>query len=75
MRTFVQAASLLVAGLTSTLLFLALLLATGRLPLAIAGGMALGVAQIGWELARGRRVEVMQWLSLALVLASGGSRF
>jgi intracellular septation protein A len=34
--------------------------------------MALGAAQIGWDLWRGRRVETMQWLSLGLVLGWGG---
>jgi hypothetical protein len=36
--------------------------------LSVALGMALGVAQIGWELARKKPIDAMQWLSLFLVM-------
>jgi intracellular septation protein len=46
-------------------------LATGSIALSVALGMALGAAQVGWEFARGKPIDVMQWMSLFLVLASG----
>ncbi len=33
--------------------------------------MALGAAQIGWQLARGKKIDTMQWMSLFLVLGAG----
>lgn len=39
--------------------------------LAVALGIALGVAQILWEVARRRPIDTMQWVSLVVILASG----
>jgi intracellular septation protein A len=39
--------------------------------LAIALGMAFGVAQIVWQKVRAKPIDAMQWLSLFLVIASG----
>jgi len=33
--------------------------------------MALGITQIGWELARRKPIDTMQWMSLFLVLGAG----
>jgi intracellular septation protein len=34
-------------------------------------GMALGLAQIGWQFARRKPIDTMQWMSLFLVLGAG----
>jgi intracellular septation protein A len=71
MNHLLQSARLLVSDLASTLLFLAVLLITKDLMLAVAMGVGLGVAQIVWMKARGQRIDTMQWLSIGLVVASG----
>lgn len=71
MRNLLSSAKVLLSDLASTLFFLVLFLLTRNLILSVALGMALGVTQIGLELARKKPVETMQWLSLFLVLASG----
>jgi len=38
-------------------------------------GMALGVAQIGWQLAKKKPVEALQWMSLIIIMASGTATF
>ena len=81
MKTFLQAASVLLGDLASTFVFLAILLLTEHVPplahyglqLGIASGIAFGVGQIGLELVRKKPVGVMQWLSLALVIGFGGA--
>ena len=50
MANLLQSARLLVFDLASTLLFLAVLLITRNLFLAVALGVGLGVVQIGWML-------------------------
>jgi intracellular septation protein len=37
----------------------------------VALGIALGLAQIGWEFARRKPIDTMQWMSLFLVVGSG----
>jgi len=44
---------------------------TTNIPLSVALGMGLGVAQIAVQFARRRPIETMEWLSLFLVVASG----
>jgi intracellular septation protein len=39
----------------------------------VALGVALGIAQIGWQFARKKPIETMEWLSLFLVVSSGGA--
>ena len=39
--------------------------------MSVALGVALGVAQIGWEFVRKRPIDTMQWLSLFLVVGAG----
>lgn len=71
MRNFFAAAKLLLLDLASTFLFLAVLLLTNNIPLAVALGVALGVGQIAWEWVRKKPIETMQWLSLFLVVGAG----
>jgi intracellular septation protein A len=39
--------------------------------LAVAIGIGLGAAQIGWLLMRRKPIDTMQWLSIGLVVVSG----
>ena len=71
MRNLLHSASLLVLDLASTFLFLVVYLLSHNIPLAVALGMGLGIAQIGVQFARRRPIETMEWLSLFLVVASG----
>jgi intracellular septation protein len=71
MRNLLHSASLLLLDLASTILFLVVYLSTRNIPLAVALGIGLGVAQISVQYARKKLIEIMEWLSLFLVLASG----
>lgn len=71
MRDLFAAAKLLLLDLASTVFFLVVFLLTKDIPLAVALGVGLGVAQIGWEFARKRPIDTMQWLSLFLVIGAG----
>ena len=71
MANLMHSARLLVSDLASTLLFLAVLLITQNLMLAVGLGVGLGVIQIGWMMARRQRIDTMQWLSIGLVVVSG----
>jgi len=75
MKNLFDAGRVLLLDLASTLLFLAVYLATDNLFLAVGLGMALGIAQIAWHLVRGLPVGALQWLSVVLVLASGAATF
>ena len=75
MKNLFEAGRVLLLDLASTVLFLALYLATDNLFLAVGLGMALGVVQIGWQLFKRKPVEALQWLSLVLILASGTATF
>ncbi|HML07557.1 MAG TPA: septation protein IspZ [Xanthobacteraceae bacterium] len=72
MKNLFAAGKLLLLDLASTFAFLAFYLLTKSVPLAVALGIALGVAQIGWEFARKRPIDTMQWMSLFLVVGFGG---
>jgi intracellular septation protein A len=71
MRNLFAAAKLLLLDMASTFLFLVFFLLTGNLPLSVVLGMAVGVAQIGWQFARKKPIDTMQWMSLFLVLGFG----
>ena len=73
MKQFAHSASLLLTDLASTIVFLVVLLATKDLMLAVALGVGLGVAQIGWMMARKQKIDTMQWLSIGLVVVSGAA--
>src|SRR5258708_19967916 len=61
----------LLLDLASTFFFLILYLLTKNVPLSVTLGILLGFIQIGWQLAREKPIDPMQWLSLFLVVASG----
>ena len=71
MRDLFAAAKLLLLDLASTVFFLVVFLLSKNIPLAVALGVALGVAQIGWEFVRKRPIDTMQWMSLFLVVGAG----
>ena len=73
MKSLFDAAKVLLYDMASTFFFLAVLLVTKNVALGVALGMVLGVAQIGWQLSRGRKIDLMQGMSLFLVLASGAA--
>jgi intracellular septation protein len=52
-------------------LFLVVYLLTHDITLSVVLGMALGAAQIGWQLVRKQPIDTIQWLSLFLVLGAG----
>jgi intracellular septation protein len=71
MKTLFEAGKLLFFDMAATLFFLVLYLLTHNLALSVVLGMALGIIQIGWQLARGKPIDTMQWMSLFLVLGAG----
>jgi intracellular septation protein len=73
MKHLFSAGKLLLLDLASTLLFLVVYLLTKNIPLAVALGIVLGFAQIGWQVARKKPIDTMQWMSLILVVASGAA--
>jgi len=73
MKGLFHAGKFLALDMASTIFFLAIFLATRSIALSVALGVALGVGQIGWEFARKRPIDAMQWMSLFLVIASGAA--
>jgi intracellular septation protein len=71
MNNLLHAGKLLFLDMAATLFFLVLYLLTNNLALSVVLGMALGIAQIGWQLARRKPIDTMQWMSLFLVLGAG----
>jgi intracellular septation protein len=71
MRNLLEAGRLLLLDMAATLFFLALYLLTHNVALSVVLGMALGTAQMGWQLARRMPIDTMQWMSLFLVLGAG----
>ena len=71
MKSLLQSATFLVIDMASTIFFLILYSMTKNITVSVVAGVALGVAQIGFEFARKKPVDTMQWLSLFLVVASG----
>ena len=60
MKNLFEAGKLLLLDMASTFFFLVLYLVTKNIPLSVVLGIALGVAQIGWEFARKRPIDTMQ---------------
>ena len=73
MKNLLNAGRFLLLDMASTLFFLAVYLLTENIPLSVALGIGLGFIQIGWQLARQKPIDTMQWLSLFLVVASGSA--
>jgi intracellular septation protein len=73
MKNLFEAGKLLLLDMASTFFFLILYLLTHDIVFSVVLGMALGTAQIGWQFARKKPIDTMQWLSLFLVLGSGAA--
>ena len=73
MKNLFDAGKFLLLDMASTFFFLILFLLTKNIPLSVGLGIVLGVAQIGVQLARRSKIDTMQWMSLFLVVASGGA--
>jgi intracellular septation protein len=71
MKNLLEAGKLLLLDMAATLFFLVLYLLTHNIALSVVLGMALGAAQIGWQLVRRKPIDTMQWMSLFLVLGAG----
>ncbi|MEB3046736.1 septation protein IspZ [Rhizobium mulingense] len=71
MKAFLQTARLLLSDLASSLLFLILFSFTRNAALSAGFGMLLGVIQIALQLGRRKPIDVMEWMSVFLVIASG----
>jgi intracellular septation protein len=71
MRNLLQAGRLLLLDMASTIVFLVAFLLTREVTLSVGLGMALGIAQIGWQFSRKKPIDTMEWLSLFLVVGSG----
>jgi intracellular septation protein A len=73
MHPLFHAARPILIDLAATLVFYGVLAATGQVAIAVAVGMALGIAQLAVTKARGRQISALQWMSLALVVIMGGA--
>ncbi len=71
MKNLFDAGKLLLLDMAATLFFLVLYLLTHNVALSVVFGMGLGIAQIGWQFARKKPIDTMQWMSLFLVLGAG----
>ena len=71
MKNLFEAGKLLFLDMAATLFFLALYLLTQNVTLSVLLGMALAITQIGWQAARRKPIDTMQWMSLFLVLGAG----
>ncbi|PST19629.1 intracellular septation protein [Rhizobium sp. JAB6] len=73
MRSFFDAARLLLADLASSLFFVVLLSLTHNATLSACLAIMLGLLQIGIQFIRGKPIDAMEWLSLFLVIAAGAA--
>lgn len=71
MKEFLHSARAVLTDMAATLFFLALYTLTHSIALAVAAGLALALGQIGWELARRRSVDALQWIGLAVIVSLG----
>lgn len=71
MRALLESAKVLMLDMASTIVFLLVMTLTKNVALSVALGIGFGIAEIGWELIRKRPIDLMQGLSLFLVIASG----
>lgn len=73
MKNLLFAIRPLALDLMSTLVFVALSALTGNVMLATAVAIAAGAARVAWQLSRREHVNALQWMSLGLVLVTGGA--
>ena len=73
MLNLLRAFKPLAVDFLSTIVFIAVYAITGNIRLGIATGIVVGVGQIASIFWRGRRPDLMQWASLALVVVLGSA--
>lgn len=71
MKLLWNSGKFLAYDMVASLFFIGLYAITKNLAISVGVGIAVGLTQIGWDLARRRPIEAMQWLSLALVVVGG----
>ena len=71
MKDILHSARALLLDLAATVVFFLLYRITHSLPLAVIAGLMLAIGQIGWQLARHKPVDALQWVSLVTVAAGG----
>ena len=71
MKALFSAARELLSDMASTLAFVLLLAITNDVVVSVLASIGLGVAQMVWQLARRQKIELMQGMSLFLVIVSG----
>lgn len=71
MKDLLHSARAVLTDMAATLFFVALFALTHSIVLAVAAGLALALGQIGWELARGRSVDALQWIGLVAIVSLG----
>jgi intracellular septation protein len=71
MKSLLHSARAVLTDMVATLLFLALYALTHSIALSVAVGLALALGQIGWELVRGKTVDALQWIGLAVIASAG----
>jgi intracellular septation protein len=67
------AAQHLATDFLTAIVFVAIYATTGNLPLAIGVTIVAAIAQIGFALVQGRKLDPMVWLSLFLAIAFGSA--
>lgn len=73
MKDLVVAGRALLLDLASTLLFLVLYALTRNVVLSVSLGIALAVLQFGWRYSKRQRIDLLQWVSLAIIVISGAA--
>lgn len=63
----------LLSDFLSTIVFIVVMEATGNLVWAVGAGMVVGVVQIAVPKLSGRKIQLMQWASFALVIVLGSA--
>ena len=73
MKELFNAGRFLAADFLSTILFVAVFALSKNIAVATGVAIATGIGQIGWERLRGKPIDAMQWMSLALVVVFGSA--
>ena len=73
MKGLFHAGRELALDFASTLFFLGLYELTHGLALSVSIAIAVALAQFGWTVVRGKKIDALQWVSLVIVIASGSA--
>ena len=71
MKELLHSARALLRDMVGLLLFAGLYALTHNLLLSVTAGLVLAFGQIGWEIAKGRKVDALQWIGLVVTASSG----